>query len=65
MCRMNRYSEGYKIKATIAEFRDKANIWWIDFRRKVERGLARDVFTWEELKTEMRNAFVPLPIRGS
>jgi len=56
---MNRYSEGYKIKAAVAALRDNANIWWIDYNDRVDRGLAHEVYTWTELKAEMKKSFVP------
>jgi hypothetical protein len=55
---MHNYSEEKKVAMASLEFEGYANIWWEQVMAKRE-DLKEPIDTWEDMKLEMHNCFVP------
>ena len=47
---LHNYSEQYKVRAAIAEFRQNDNTWWLDVMGRRRRDGEDEITTWRELK---------------
>jgi hypothetical protein len=56
---MHNYSEEKKVALASLEFEGYANIWWEQVMAKREEDLKELINTWEDMKLEMQNRFVP------
>ncbi|XP_042027467.1 uncharacterized protein LOC121774676 [Salvia splendens] len=65
---LHNFSEGDKVKVTIAEFRGNADTWWNDTMRRRRMVRGGEVGSWAELYELMRTTFLPksyfLQLRG-
>ncbi|XP_044465406.1 uncharacterized protein LOC123195651 [Mangifera indica] len=56
---IHRYSKEKKVKLVVVEFTDYASIWWDQLLKSRRRSLGRPIDTWDDMKSVMRQHFVP------
>jgi anaerobic selenocysteine-containing dehydrogenase len=61
--RIHNYSEGKKVAMASLEFEDYANVWWEDIHMTRAKRNEPPIATWDAMKLEMYDCFVPLHYR--